>query len=68
MPDTGTTSSNPEPTLDDVAQEFPGWHCYAPGIGGLVFARLRDSSPLVILNGEDPADLRDQIRRWTGTH
>ena len=54
-------------TLDDVGQEFPDWHCYAPGINGMVFASLRGSYPLVIVRGEDPVDLRDEIRRWTGT-
>ena len=65
MPDTGVTSSDLEPTLDDVGREFPDWHCYAPGINGLVFARLRDSSSPVIVRGEDPLDLRDELRRWT---
>jgi anti-sigma regulatory factor (Ser/Thr protein kinase) len=68
MTDTGTTSSDPEPTLEDVAHEFPAWHCYAPGMNSRVFANLPGSSPLVVLSGEDPADLRDEIRRWTGTH
>ncbi len=36
MPDTGITNSDPEPTLDDIGREFPAWHCYAPGINGLV--------------------------------
>jgi hypothetical protein len=65
MPDTRVITSDPEPTLDDVGREFPAWHCYASGINGLVLARLRDSSPLVIVRGEDPVDLRDEIRRWT---
>jgi hypothetical protein len=67
MPDTGMISNDPEPTLDDVCREFPDWHCYAPGINGLVFARLRDSSPLVIVRGEDPLDLRNNLRRWTAS-
>jgi hypothetical protein len=68
MSDTTPASSDPEPTLGDVATEYPGWDCYAPGINGIVFARLRDSFPPVTVRGEDPRDLRDQIRRWTGTH
>jgi hypothetical protein len=68
MPETGMTSSEREPTLDDVGREFPAWHCYAPGINGIVFARLRDSFLLVVVRGEDPVDLRDKIRRWTGMH
>jgi hypothetical protein len=59
------TTSDPEPTLDDVGREFPAWYCYASGIHGPVFARLRDSSRPVIVRGENPVDLRDEIRRWT---
>ena len=65
MPDTEAPNSDPEPTLDDVGREFPAWHCYAPGINGLVYANLRGSFPLVVVRGEDPVDLRDEIRRWS---
>jgi hypothetical protein len=52
----------PEPTLDDVARECPRWHCWQ-GIAGLLYASLRGSSPPIVVRGEDPMDLRDQIRR-----
>ena len=68
MPDTAVTSSDPEPTLDDIAQEYPDWHCYAPGINGIVFASLRGSSPLVIVRGPNAVNLREEIRSWTGVH
>jgi hypothetical protein len=58
-----TAGSTPELSLEDVGREFPAWACYAPGIRGIVFARLRDSFPLVIVEGEDPADLRDSIKQ-----
>jgi hypothetical protein len=64
MPDTEVTSSDPEPTLDDVGREFPDWHCYAPGVNGMVFASLRGSSPLVLVSGANPVTLREKIRRW----
>ena len=51
-----------EPTLDDVAREYPRWHCWK-GVSGLLYAGLRHSSPPVVVRGEDPADLRDSIRR-----
>ena len=54
MPDTGVTSSDPAPTLEDVGQEFPHWHCYALGINGIVFASLRGSAPLVLVRGRIP--------------
>jgi hypothetical protein len=68
MPDTGVTSSDPALTLEDVGQEFPDWHCYAPGINGMVFASLRGSSPLVIVRGLDPVILREEIRSWMAVH
>jgi hypothetical protein len=68
MPNAGVTSSDPAPTLEDVGQEFPDWHCYAPGINGMVFASLRGSSPLVIVRGPDPVILREEIRSWMAVH
>jgi hypothetical protein len=68
MPGTGVTSSDPELTLNDVGQEFPNWHCYAPGINGTVFASLRGSFLPVIVHGEDPVTLREEIRNWTAVH
>ena len=64
MPDTQMIDRDCELTLDDVGRQFPDWHCYAPGINGVVFARLRDSFPPVIVRGEDPVNLRDEICRW----
>jgi hypothetical protein len=54
--------STAEPTLDDVARENPRWHCWK-GIAGLHYASLRHSSPPILIRGEDPLDLRDQIHR-----
>jgi hypothetical protein len=68
MPDAGGTGSGPAPTLEDVGREFPDWHCYAPGINGIVFASLRGSSPLVLVRGPDPVTLREEIRAWTAIH
>ncbi len=68
MPDIGVNDSHPELTLDDVRQEFPDWHCYAPGINGTLFASLRGSAPLVLVRGVDPVTLREEIRCWTAVH
>ena len=54
-----------EPTLDEVAAEFPGWECWR-GIAGLVYGRKLLSSPPVVIRAEDPTDLRDQIRGYLG--
>lgn len=56
-----------EPTLEDVAQEFPRWHCFR-GVSGLVYASRGMTSPPALVRGEDPMDLRDQIRGWEGNH
>ena len=68
MPDTGVTGSDSAPTLEDVGQEFPDWHCYAPGINGTVFASLLGSAPLVLMRGPDPVSLREEIRAWMAAH
>ena len=47
--------------LDDVARRYPDWH-RCRGTDRLFYARLRDSDPPVIVRGEDPVDLRDQIQ------
>jgi hypothetical protein len=44
------------------AAELPDWHVWR-GISGLVYARRRDTSPPVLVRGEDAVDLRDAIRR-----
>ena len=54
-----------EPTLADVAREFPCWHCWR-GVSGLLYARLPKSSPPIVIRAEDPVDLRDQIRGEIG--
>jgi hypothetical protein len=47
---------------EDVAREFPGWQVWR-GICHMWYGRLLDSSPPVIVRGEDPTDLRDEIIR-----
>lgn len=51
-----------ELTGQDVAREFPDWDI-SKGTCGLWYALLRDSDPQVMVRGEDPMDLRDEIRR-----
>ncbi|MGP7999540.1 MAG: hypothetical protein ACLPKI_19820 [Streptosporangiaceae bacterium] len=60
-------SREAEPTLADVAAEFPRWHTWR-GISGLIYARRNLTSPPAVLRAEDPLDLRDQIRAWEGNH
>lgn len=49
-------------TGEDVAGEFPDWDV-SEVTGGLWYARRRGSDPPVMASGEDPTDLRDEIRR-----
>jgi hypothetical protein len=50
-----------EPDLDDVANEYPRWHC-RQGASGTLYAGLAHSSPPVLLKASDPAGLREKIR------
>jgi len=43
------------------ARDFPGWRVWR-GVDRLYYAALRDAGPPVRVRGEDPVDLRDQIR------
>lgn len=56
--------SDEEPTLADVAREFPDWEPRR-ATSGLYYARAPGADAIV---GEDPLDLRDQIRGWIGRH
>ena len=58
-------TSAPEPDLDDVRALFPHWEVWR-GVSGLVYARLRGSSPPLTARGEDARDLIDQIRGVIG--
>jgi hypothetical protein len=51
-----------EPTLADVAREFPKWECWR-AVSGLLYARPRNSErdSAQLVRGEDPYDLRNEI-------
>jgi hypothetical protein len=62
-----TTSNPSEPTLADVQAAHPAWRCWRAA-SGLYHARRTDAQPSdpegeTFATGEDPLDLRDQIRR-----
>jgi excisionase family DNA binding protein len=50
------------PALDDVARECPRWRFWQ-GVSGTLYAHLRHSSPPIVVRGNNPADLREKIRR-----
>jgi hypothetical protein len=51
-----------ELSAEDVAKEFPRWQVWRE-ICHMWYGRLLDASSPVIVRGEDPTDLRDEIRR-----
>jgi hypothetical protein len=50
------------PSLDDVAREFPRWHCWQ-GVAGLLYARLTRSCPPLTIRAATPLELRAKISR-----
>lgn len=48
-----------EPALADVQREYAGWRCVR-GISGFYYAEHAATGAQV--NGEDPLELRDQIK------
>ena len=54
-----------EPDLADVRREYPAWQC-ARGVSGLYYAQNAATGALV--QGEDPLDLRDQIKAAEARH
>ena len=54
-----------EPTLADVQAQYPHWAC-TQGISGFYHATHHDSGQQV--TGEDPPDLRDQIKTAEARH
>lgn len=49
-------------SLADLTTEFPRWHCWQ-GVNKRWYARLLNSSPLVVLDTEDAATLYDEISK-----
>jgi hypothetical protein len=58
----GIVDPSGELTAEEVAREFPDWKI-SKASGGLWYARLRESTLPLVISGEDPTDLRDEIRR-----
>lgn len=63
-----TTSDPGEPTVADVQAAYPAWCSWRHAGSGLYHARRTDTRPSdpqdeTFVTGEDPLDLRDQIRR-----
>ena len=65
----GHSAAGPDLDLsrEELERQFPRWHMWQ-GIAGLWYASRRGSRPPAVVRGEDLVGLRDEIRRWTGTH
>jgi hypothetical protein len=50
------------PWWQPYTAEFPDWEAWRAA-SGLLYARKIGSSPALIVRGEDPVDLRDEIIR-----
>jgi hypothetical protein len=55
-----------ELTESSLRDEYPGWDIIDGIPARLKYARLRGSSPPIVVRGEDWADLRDEIVRAVG--
>lgn len=60
-----TGGQTAEPTLAEVQAQYPAWRC-AQGISGLFYAQHTTTGQQV--TGEDPLDLRDQLKAAQGRH
>jgi hypothetical protein len=54
------TTGTGVPEWQPFAREFPHWHVWR-GINGLLYGRRAKSSPPLVVRGEDPAEIRDQM-------
>jgi hypothetical protein len=50
------------PALDDVAREFPRWHCWQ-GVAGLLYASLLRSCPPLTVRAATPLELRAKLNQ-----
>jgi hypothetical protein len=60
MSDTPHDQRHYRPSLEDLAVEFPRWHCWQ-GVNRRWYARLLNSSPPVVIDAEDTIGLYDGI-------
>jgi hypothetical protein len=61
-----TAPPGPEPTLESIEAEFPGWHAFNGVTGKMRYAWWRGSSPPVAVSGETWAEVHEAIRTVLG--
>jgi hypothetical protein len=57
-----STSCQPSP-LAPLYGKFPGWECWV-GVGGILYARRRKSSPPVVFRAATADELASKITEW----
>jgi hypothetical protein len=61
MNDPASPQSAPHDPLTVLRGQFPGWEAWT-GVGGILYARRRKTSPPVVLRSADAEDLARQVR------
>lgn len=59
---------NEEREIASIAEDFPGWEAWAGLRNGLWHARRLGSTPPQMVHGNNPEDIREQIRLWIVEH
>lgn len=59
---TGSAMEERDAQIRAISEEFPGWEAWQGLVNGLWHARFVGSVPPVMVHGESPSDLREQIR------
>jgi hypothetical protein len=58
-------SRPPDPLAPLYGKLPPGWEAWT-GVGGILYARRRKTSPPVVFRSADACDLARQVAEWEG--
>lgn len=62
------SASRPPDPLAPLRSKLPrGWEAWT-GVGGMLYARRRLTSPPVVFRSASADDLARQVREWEGNH
>ena len=63
----GPPAHQPSPLAPLYGKLPRGWEAWT-GIGGILYARRRQTSPPVVFRSASADDLARQVREWEGNH